>query len=163
MEIMEDQIISFDTAKLAKEKGFNLYNENELGYVSNQKVYDPDGTLCILSYDSHPYYNKQQFTLRKCNCSDRNDPKALRVFDIKSVSKPEGIDLYFVCTQTLLQKWLRELHNIDVFAFTVRFVGYEDIGYYTYTIKSINPSKNYRFDNYEDALEVGLFEALKLI
>jgi hypothetical protein len=56
-----------------------------------------------------------------------------------------------------------EVHKIDVFANPVRFTGYLEIGFYTYAIKGISPTKNYRFDTYEEALEVGLYEALKEI
>jgi len=66
-------------------------------------------------------------------------------------------------THGLLQKWLREDHNIDVVAIPVRFTGYLEIGYYTYMVCGTQPMKNYRFDTYEEALELGLVEALNLI
>ena len=70
---------------------------------------------------------------------------------------------YSAPTITLLQKWLREEHKIDVFANSVRFTGYIEIGYYTYSVLGITPIKNYRFDTYEEALEIALIEGLKLI
>lgn len=66
-------------------------------------------------------------------------------------------------TQTGLQSWLLKEHQIDVFAISVRFQGYSEIGYYTYSIKGISPVKNYRFETYEDALEEGLIQGLKEI
>ena len=66
-------------------------------------------------------------------------------------------------TQTTLQTWLREEHKIDVFAYSVRFQGYVEIGYYTFTVRGVNPVKNYRFETYEEALEVGLTTGLKEI
>jgi len=66
-------------------------------------------------------------------------------------------------TQTSLQTWLREVHEIDVFANSVRFTGYLEIGFYTFTVRGVTPTKNYRFDKYEDALEQGLIEGLNQI
>lgn len=65
--------------------------------------------------------------------------------------------------QAMLQKWLREEKNIDVVAIPVRFTGYLEIGYYTYMVCGIQPMKNYRFDTYEEALEIALVEGLNLI
>jgi len=65
--------------------------------------------------------------------------------------------------QAMLQKWLREEKNIDVVVIPVRFTGYLEIGYYTYAVCGIQPMKNYRFDTYEEALEIALVEGLKLI
>ena len=123
---MEDQLISFETAKLAKEKGFderinNFYNQN--------------GNLL---------YNLQQ---------NRN-------LHSGGASAP---------SQSLLQKWLREVHNIFI---EVNFIAYiPDKAQYAAYIKSLS-SKNMGeilldgftiFDKYEEALEQGLYEALKLI
>ena len=69
-------------------------------------------------------------------------------------------DLRYLFWLTELQKWLLETCNVDVFSYSVRFQGYEEIGYYTYSIKSIVPVKNYRFDSYKLALETGLYQAL---
>lgn len=69
----------------------------------------------------------------------------------------------------LLQKYLREKHNIYV---SVHFDSYSpDVPEYYAVVKSIS-SKNMGerlldgftlYSNYEDALEEGLFESLKLI
>ncbi len=103
---MQEQIISFQLAKLAKEKGFN--NNIIIGNVYN------------------------------------NNP-----------------------TQSLLQRWLREVHNIFVNA--DYFHGYkEDRFYYEIKIKSDenycgNQDSDDNVYTYEEALEIGLQEALKLI
>jgi hypothetical protein len=95
---MKEQLITFKTAKLAKEKGFDL----------NRHIND--------------------------ECSP---------------------------TQSLLQKWLRDKHNIHL---TVTSISQES---WQYHITKIGDSlgKNYieDFYNYEEALELGLMEALKLI
>ena len=64
-------------------------------------------------------------------------------------------------TQSLLQKWLREKYNIIVFVAPVIPL----IGDYAYTIAT-RPSNEINagiYASYEETLERGLFEALKLI
>ena len=131
---MEEKLVSREVAELAKEKGFNWC----VGYVYSSK-----GLHQI--YDSSIYENMNGTRYEITPNVYPNPP------------------YYSAPTQTLLQKWLREVHNIDIFAFSCRFTGYEEIGYYTFSIKGIIPVKNYKFKIYEEALEVGLLEALKLI
>ena len=101
---MEDTRISFETAKLAKEKGCNLENCTCGGY--------PD-----------------------CICSDKR------------------------ISQSLLAKWLREEHNIHLIAYkNINIDRYDWCFITTDGITNINSYKTY-----EEALEVGLQEALKLI
>lgn len=66
-------------------------------------------------------------------------------------------------TQSLLQRWLREQHKINISMIN----GSNTINLYYYEINKTNKfpikgdgSKNY---TYEQALEEGLYEALKLI
>ena len=131
---MEDTRITFETAKLAKEKGFPQ-EPNKL------KI---------------PYYNyKGEFKgdvkdwLRKYL---RNEDTS----DVESVSAP---------TQSLLAKWLREKHNIYV---TSQIGNLDFINTYHYEIRYIDKNKfmckvNGNFKTYEEAYEIGLQEALKLI
>tara|TARA_R110002020_G_scaffold302258_2_gene517657 strand:+ start:160 stop:543 length:384 start_codon:yes stop_codon:yes gene_type:complete len=73
---MEDELIKFETAKLAKEKGFN---------IPCKKSYwvNPDGEFWLTSYN----YNEFRY-----------------------LSRP----WLLAPTQTLLQRWLREVHKIHV-------------------------------------------------
>ena len=130
---MEDTRIIFETAKLAKGKGFpQEANRLEI-----------------------PYYNyKGEF---KVDVSDWRVRKYIRgedTSDIGFVSDP---------TQSLLAKWLREEHNIIV------LVDYEGIDGYYYKFYSYKEgNKNYdasdkNYNTYEEAYEIGLQEALKLI
>ena len=130
---MEDTRIIFETAKLAKGKGFpQEANRLEI-----------------------PYYNyKGEF---KGDVSDWRVRKYIRgedTSDIGFVSDP---------TQSLLAKWLREEHNIIV------LVDYEGIDGYYYKFYSYKEgNKNYdasdkNYNTYEEAYEIGLQEALKLI
>ena len=72
----------------------------------------------------------------------------------------------FLCpTQALLARWLREKYEIHV---EVVFWYYKDSHYCEYTYNITKPLENLTnnvlwFDNYEEAMEEGLKEALKLI
>lgn len=116
---MSDTIVKLETAKLAKEKGFD--------------------DACKITY---------------------NKNKELLTGWTKDMYNAEFKTSCVAPTQTSLQKWLREIHEIDVFAYSVRFTGYLEIGFYTYSVKGITPTMNYRFDIFEDALEAGLIEGL---
>ena len=111
---MIEQLISFETAKFAKEKGCNLEKCTCGGYY-------PD-----------------------CICSDTR------------------------ISQSLLAKWLREVHNIHFEIKPIFDVKDNLKPYHISVIK--NPSgKDFEYeivgslDTYEEALEIGLQEALKLI
>ena len=126
---MEDTRITFETAKLAKEKGF------------------PQETNRL----EIPYYNyKGEF---KGDVSDWRVRKYIRgedTSDIEFVSAP---------TQSLLAKWLREEHNIHLIAYkNINIDGYDWCFITTDGITNINSYKTY-----EEAYEIGLQEALKLI
>jgi len=120
---MKEQLISFETAKLAKEKGFDID--------------------CIhgFYYDGTPTNYSQQYQ------------------DIL-IPRP---------TQSLLQKWLREKRNIFV---TVYEDFYNTAGWYFGVFYGTYPTHQ-RITNtesnivpsliYEESLEIGLSEALKLI
>ena len=70
--------------------------------------------------------------------------------DVESVSAP---------TQSMLAKWLRENHNIHLIAYkNINIDGYDWCFITTDGITNINSYKTY-----EEAYEIGLQEALKLI
>ena len=134
---MEDTRVTFETAKLAKGKGF------------------PQETNRL----EIPYYNyKGEF---KGDVSDWRVRKYIRgedTSDIEFVSAP---------TQSLLAKWLREEHDINV---TILISGTDYHQYvlhgknrkYIKTVDNPITYENYK-NNWEDTLEKGLQEALKLI
>lgn len=101
-------------------------------------------------------------------------------FDIVKLAKEKGIDFrdkkfggytntgkagvyHAYITQSLLQKWLREVHTVDVVAIPVRFTGYIEVGYWTYSVQGEQPvgKQQYKFDTYEKALEMGLVIGLR--
>lgn len=108
---MKEQIIEYETAKLAKEKGFNiesLYTNEDLPSIENIKEY------------------------------------------------------YLAPTQSLLQKWLREVHIIN--CFVIPYITLEDVKY-CYIIFNNKEEQLYNedFKTYEEALEKGLQLGLQLI
>jgi hypothetical protein len=125
---MKEQLISFETAKLAKEKGFN-YNCNN--YTDKR-----DGN----------YFSSETTIISYKNYNDRTS----------AISRP---------TQSLLQKWLREKHNILIETignntnkkFAVKVYFHNHIN--DKTSVGISPF----YETYEEGLEEGLVTALKLI
>jgi hypothetical protein len=120
---MKESLVEFETAKLAKERGFNNWFSD---------------------------YSEKNHHLK--GWRDRDEY-------LDEVELPKEIIL------SLLQKWLREVHKIDVIPYP-SFMGKE--GNYYYVI-----IKDRDFDNiiqqptlnmsHDDCLEDGLLEALRLI
>lgn len=124
---MEEQLISFETAKLAKEKDFN--------------------ELCDFLY--------------------HDDGNRDRVGNANNLDEEEFIS-YACPTQSLLQKWIREIYKINILIHPNQ-MNNNPITYvyclhykYGYQSKMTNWSK-FKYSSYEEALEIGLQEALKLI
>lgn len=123
---MAEELVTLETAKLLKEKGFNEYCEN---------VIDINNMLRKTLYRINDDLPKQCF------------------------SRP---------TQSVAQKWLRETKNIHICIYNCACgYGYEiskaDNG--THITSSVYEGTNdgSKWDIYEEALEAGLQEALKLI
>ena len=121
---MKEQLISFETAKLAKEKGFNEY--------------------CEYFY---------------CDGSQNLEKSKEKVNRNSNFDKP-----CTAATQSLLQKWLREVHDIHVETFKQMGINSTDV-FYVSVIQLHNKKKDSSIPSrkYEEALEAGLQEALKLI
>jgi len=212
---MEDTLISFETAKLIKEKGFNLptphcyvhvseSNSYELelfsfllggeGFLS--EVYEEEKHLRNLDFkrgtinnESETYFNYNQdirkLLARIYNGEEyMNDPKSYNMnvdsytydnwtheeCENQKITLPNYNDGDFdFCvyqdvvsapTQSLLQKWLREKHNIHI-------VIWAHYGWRIKIEKGLRqPNLLFESDNfetYEKALEIGLQEALLLI
>src|ERR1035437_521892 len=67
-------------------------------------------------------------------------------------------------TQSQLQCWLREKHNIQVYAYSHTIKGDKWGDYVVYLNNTaLNDARDEEFQRYEEALEVGLYEALKTI
>ena len=77
----------------------------------------------------------------------------------KSLGFAEKLTGIKICDLSLLAKWLREEHNIHLIAYkNINIDGYDWCYITTDGITNINSYKTY-----EEAYEVGLQEALKLI
>jgi hypothetical protein len=123
---MRDQLVSFETAKLAKEKGF-AWNCHWVLYRGTSSV------------------------LHKCDA-----------IPMKGKNLESG-DYVLQPTQSELQKWLREKHNVDINIIKDDCVYYD--GVYDIIILKENRSlvETSYFEIYEEGLEKGLLEGLKLI
>ena len=129
---MKEKLITFETAELAKEKGFD-----EL--IKTLYITDRGNTR-----------------LAKANNSGRTNSNYIEREDYKVYSAP---------TQSLLQKWLREVHEIHININTFYF---EDLEKYGYEVEDIIHKDGWvvmsnTAGTYEEALEKGLQEGLKLI
>jgi hypothetical protein len=133
---MEDTRVTFETAKLAKGKGF------------------PQETNRL----EIPYYNyKGEF---KGDVSDWRVRKYIRgedTSDVESVSAP---------TQSLLAKWLRKEHNLHINICSL------SMNCFSFMLEKLNDTGTtlcgghlgkINYKTYEEAYEIGLQEALKLI
>jgi len=85
----------------------------------------------------------------------------LVIFETAKLAKEKGFEP--LPTQSILQKWLREEHNLEVNAYGVRYTGDISVTYYTYSVNGVTQLRAYKCDTYENALEAGLLEALKSI
>lgn len=139
---MEDQIINFETAKLASEVGLTRN-----GIILKNNTFVSKGITCSTCYNENGKLITPKYILEK------------------HLVAP---------TQSLLQKWIREKHNLNVCV--LPFYGLVEC------IKEINEGVKKEkkklfaamiwenteivteeYETYEDALEAGLQEALKLI
>ena len=137
---MEEQLISFETAKLAKDKGFN--EDTELFFNS----FYPKGT-----YNINGLTNYDEVTDKRDNFT----------------SLP---------TQSLLQKWLREKHNIHI---EIELTDNTMQFYYQYCIVDSKNREchdedmidqatriynyNERFNTYEEAREQAILKAIEIV
>lgn len=134
--MIEEQYVSFETAKMLKEAGFD---------VPCREIYRTDrtGDCAFREYD-------------KKNTKDDLCWNSADGFQYE----------YLAPTQALAARWLREVHKLHVFAKRIYEYALDKFswGYY---IQSSNYEycKNFEigFDSYEQAIEEGLCEAIKLI
>jgi len=134
---MTEKLIELETAKLAKEKGFNWLTRNYFGQI-----------------------NAEPFETHENSLDDYNSSR----WDEKGgewISRP---------TQSLLQKWLREVHNIEVEVSQTRCLGGSKP--YCVSVEYLHESGEWDYvdhegeidyETYEEALEAGLVVGLKQI
>jgi len=166
---MKEELISFETAKLAKEKGFN---------IPVPKYYLSNGSLKVSFEDS--YGNEREY---KFDADDLNHDWNVKgwiihkdggmCFGCKSDNKNYFIS-YSAPSQSLLQKWLREVHNCYIkivpeayttgINFNWQVLFYDPLDVTCWDIKSTGLyGDNGEFPTYELALEAALLKSLTLI
>ena len=133
---MNESLITFRTAKLAKEKGF-LNTEKYYSKNKNLPFYFSNNDLQL----THPLYNEKSDVLENINM-----PRIAITNGYISVS-----------TQSLLQKWLREKHGLILLPVYTDIIGAK-WGYTIYEGETVIYG-----NSYEEALEEGLYQALLLI
>ena len=156
---MKEQLISFETAKLAKEKGFDILCFN---YYFEDGEFKENILTGQNGYYGDDYEVEFEEFLENWNDKTLTNKNGGRCF---GCSKNKGyLETFSAPTQSLLQKWLREKYRIDVFVnpFKDHQADVNDEIVYKYCIwnNSIGAEFN---QTYEKALEKGLQEALKLI
>ena len=157
---MKEQLVSFETAKLAKEKGFDIHCPNfyfEDGEFRKNELTGTNG------YYGEEYCFEQEEFLENWNDGFLTNKLGDRCFGCKKSNN--YFETFSAPTQSLLQKWLREVHNIDVISYP-SFMGKQRNYYYViFTNRDFENymqglSNNY---SYEEALEIGFKEALTYI
>ncbi len=142
---MKEQIINFNTAKLAKAKGFDIPVFSY--YIKERPELIFTAFEDILAYCD---IEKSSTNIIEYNYNSRD-----------GISAP---------TQSLLQKWLREKHNIEAIVLP-DFTNSKIRIYHAYTLISqfqphilLDDNNKYKvYTNYEDALEEVLIIGLNLI
>ena len=162
---MEDTIVSFEVANLLKEKGFKeLVNHY---YLSNSEIREQK---VHISYENDgDFYVEQDEFLDNFNDNFRETVSGDRCFGCNPTIY---LERYSAPTQSLVQKWLREVHNIHI-VISVDF--YKDGINYLWQAFKYDTSKKFNcegtgcygdngeYPTYENALEAAIQESLKLI
>ena len=148
---MKDELITYETARLAKEMGYAIPtikyyvkpSNKKGGYIKQGIEYNEHDCDCF-----HNDYVEFDWNLNTEISKQLQSPYPNK-YHKSQCSAP---------TQSLLQKWLREKHDIIVEVHSQ----YMPNSTYKYGVKVKHEFYD-SFNTYEDALEEGLQQALKLI
>lgn len=150
---MREQLVTFRTSNLAKEKGFDEYCTE--GYNLKKEL-----TTIDISSDSILGGKSVQYKNSKLPKYSIEANQRWHINNCANVTAP---------TQSLLQKWLREKHLYHFHIYYGRDrkwcldIYYMDVDEDYATGLMNQPNEFMNFDTYEEALEEGLYQALKLI
>lgn len=151
---MNEQIINYETAKLAAEKGFHFKTTYDYLDLAEHKE-----TI----YGHGKYHDDvlgEEIVPEKLGVLTDNAPyyKYVKAF-------------YFAPTQSLLQKWLRDYHKINIVVDIIY-----DINQYCFKVHRTNAedfaeivnrfghkAEEFSYPTYEDALELALIKALNMV
>jgi len=147
---MKDERITLETAKILKEKNFNIWVYGSITeYVKTQK--DPE-----YPEGGGPFgWEKGERDIQPTNYFCNNHGGC----DYSN----KKYKMYAAPTQSLVARWLREVHEIFVFVNYRSFGVKECNGWYYHIGKSPDHYSDDQFKTYEEAMEVGLGEGLKQI
>lgn len=149
---MKEERITFETAKLAKTKGFNAFVRGYyVEYLKDQ--IDPE-----YPEGSGP------FSMKKGEIDFENE--YIRNNDIgKNDLSCSNYCCYAAPTQSIIQKWLREEHNIDVWVkpFILDDMKKEYLGFTNFLPNGGNGKNYITHQTYEDALEFGMQKVLETL
>lgn len=137
---MVDELVLQETDKLAKEKGFYEYCTR--GYITRKIA----GLYIDDDFEHYKYSGKDSEIFE--SYTDKYEP-----YYEPYHKRP---------TQSLLQRWLREVHGIHVTAIHRSYSGLDKIDCYDYLLEGVDVVYRH-FDTYEQALEEGLKKALTLV
>lgn len=146
---MTEELVTLETAKLLKEKGF--YEQTLFAYKNNGDLYQDPNRIKLI-YNSMPVPDLcKEFYL----CVSYGPCYKCR----------KAVYLTSAPSQSIAQKWLRETKNIHV---EISYM-YENYWLYdiltipTHDLIGLSDRHIVRYNTYEEALEAGIQEALKLI
>jgi hypothetical protein len=156
---MKLQLCSYELAKLAKEKGFDIPTHSYYFEDGEFKEFELSGTNGYYgeeyTIDRDEFYinwNDKFSTAKngdRCFGCDEN-PRYLKTFSAPNLN--------------LLSKWFRDIHSINI------SIGWWNNGMWGYDVGKLNQTKPERaysqegfFSTYEEALEQGLFKTFELI
>lgn len=149
---IKDERITLETAKLLKEKNFDIWAYGSITeYIKSQR--DPE-----YPEGGGPFgWEKGEREIDPTNYF-RNNHGGCDYSNKK-------YRMYAAPTQALLARWLREVHDIQVYAYSHTVNGAATyIDYVVYVNeRAINDSRDEEFQTYEKAMEVGLQVALEKI
>lgn len=134
--MIKEDLITYETALLAKSKGFGL---ETLHFYTK-----PNSKMFGIDEHGRSY-------------SIKNTSKTLYQCGKQAVLNIENV--FYAPTQTVLAKWLRDVHNIHINIDSWKKATFHLI----YNNGSFYPENPSMWDTYEQALEEGLKAALKLI
>lgn len=149
---MNDVRITLETAKILKEKNFDIWVYGSITeYVVSQKDREhPEGGGSFGWEKGEIEPDPTNFFCNGHGGCDYSNKK---------------YKMYAAPTQSLLQRWFREVHNIQVYCYSNTKNGEGVYRDYVVNVNgnAINDARDEEFQTYEDALELGLQLVLEMI
>lgn len=159
---MKEQRISFETAKLAREKGF-MWKHVTFRKMTPAELSDPENERVVrMGVKDAPVWEGDVEPDRNGAACYNDEGKEIwpNKYSPRNRHYPRP-------TQDLLNKWLREQHKIYLQVILIaQYHPEEGWGYeltYTKDGSISNTDETESYSTYEEAMKAGLLEALKLI